>query len=129
MNILRSTKIILTIGIYLFVAQISNAQEKKFNLIQDNQFEKLLEHKMGINNTFSMYKNYSVQIFYGDRKEAEENYNRFKEQYPETDATIIYSAPKYKVIVGNFKYRIQAEKFFKETKDIFPKSLVVRLKG
>jgi|SRR5690606_12955552 len=129
MNILRSTKFILTIGAFLFVSHLSRAQEKNFNLIQDNQFEKLLDHKMNINNTFSMYKNYSVQIFYGDRKEAEDNYIRFKERYPKIDATIIYSAPKYKVIVGNFKYRIQAEKFFKETKDNFPKSLVVRLKG
>ncbi|PJR03215.1 SPOR domain-containing protein [Avrilella dinanensis] len=129
MNILRRQNIFLTIGFFLFVSNFTQAQEKKFRLIQDNRFEELLEHKMSINNTFSVYKNYSVQIFYGERKEAEENYKRFKDLYPKTDATIIYSAPNYKVIVGNFKYRIQAEKFLKETKDAFPKSFVVRLKG
>lgn len=129
MNILRRQNIFLTIGFFLFVSNFTQAQEKKFRLIQDNRFEELLAHKMSINNTFSVYKNYSVQIFYGERKEAEENYKRFKDLYPKTDATIIYSAPNYKVIVGNFKYRIQAEKFLKETKGVFPKSFVVRLKG
>lgn len=129
MNILRRQNIFLTIGFFLFFSNFTQAQEKKFRLIQDNRFEELLEHKMSINNTFSVYKNYSVQVFYGERKEAEENYKRFKDLYPKTDATIIYSAPNYKVIVGNFKYRIQAEKFLKETKGAFPKSFVVRLKG
>ena len=129
MNILRSRNILLTFIIFLFHAYQGQAQEKNLRLVQDNRFEELLDYKMSINNTFSVYKNYSVQLFYGNKKDAEENYTRFKQLYPKTDATIIYAAPHSKVIVGNFKYRIQAEKFLQETKGHFPKSFVVRLRG
>ncbi len=129
MNNLRNGNIFLTAVVFLFLSNFASAQEKEFRLIQDNRFEELLKHKMSVNNTFSVYKNYSVQVFYGNRQEAEEQYKKFKELFPKTDATIIYAAPNYKVIVGNYKYRIQAEKFLNEVKGIFPKSFAVRLKG
>ncbi|WP_313903048.1 SPOR domain-containing protein [Flavobacterium anhuiense] len=41
----------------------------------------------------------------------------FKRENPSIDGTIIFSTPNYKVIVGNFKTRIEAERNLAEIKN------------
>lgn len=111
----------------LFATTQSNAQDSQFKLIQDNNFEKLLEEKNSVNNTFSIYKNYSLQIFYGEKAETESIFYDFKKKFPETDATIIYAEPKYKLVIGNYRNKIDAERNLKKFKKEFPNSILVRL--
>ena len=127
MKNLRIFTVVIVKYLTFFTFSTGLAQEANFNIIQDESFLKLLNEKNQVNNTFSIYKNYSLQIFYGEREEAEARYRDFKKTFPTVEATIIYSNPHYKLVVGNFKNKINAEYFLKETQSIYPNAYVVRL--
>lgn len=51
---------------------------------------------------------------------------RFNAMYPGVLAFRSYSAPNYKVTVGNFRTKLEAERFLREIKASFPEAFVVR---
>ncbi|WCM40800.1 SPOR domain-containing protein [Flavobacterium sp. CBA20B-1] len=128
MKNLRTHKVfIIFILTFLFhqksVAQITiieNSEQKTIDL--------LLERKMNQNNQFSLYTNYSVQLKNGLKEEAEAVYREFTTEYPQIDATIIFANPKFKVVVGNFKNKIEAENLLKKINYKYPDAFVVKLK-
>nr|WP_297307358.1 SPOR domain-containing protein [uncultured Flavobacterium sp.] len=116
----------ITILTFLFI-QKTSAQSTQFNLSQDHSFEKLLDQKKLFNNNFSIYKNFSIQLYYGDKSESEKKFNEFKNNHPNIDATIIYSEPKYKLIVGNYRNKIDAERNLINLRRFYPEAFIVRL--
>lgn len=129
MNILtKNIKIKLIILTILMSSKI-NAQHKVFAVQQDTLIEKILHEKNKLNNTFSIYKNYSVQLFYGKREEAQTNYSNFKHLFPEVAASIIYNNLKYKLVAGNYKNKIQAAALLRKVRTNFPDAFIIRLSG
>lgn len=53
---------------------------------------------------------YRVQIFFGDRNKALERKADFIETYPDIPAYISYLAPNFRLRVGDFRTRLEAEK-------------------
>jgi len=111
----------------LFNTNKTLAQDTKFTLSQDTNFEKLIAEKHAVNNTFSIYKNFSIQLAHGEKTEIENNFYEFKNNNPETDATIIYAEPKYKLIIGNYRNKIDAERNLKQYRKKYPEAFIVRL--
>lgn len=109
-----------------FASQNSLAQTSKINIIQDSRFEKLLAEKRKINSSITVNDRYKVQIFYGTSEEAKKNLSAFKKEFRQLDGTIIYSNPNYKVWVGTFKTRIEAEKNYREILKKYPTALLIR---
>lgn len=54
---------------------------------------------------------YRVQIFFGKREDAQEKRATFLRQFSDTGAYISYLAPNFRLRVGDFRNRIEAEKF------------------
>lgn len=115
--------IILT---FLFVNN-SIAQDSQFQLIQENNFEKLLTEKKSVNNSFSIYKNFSIQLFNGNKEETEKKYYEFKKNNKDVLATIIYADPKYKLVIGNYRNKIDAERNLINFRKNYPEAFIVRL--
>src|SRR4051812_25165133 len=86
------------------------AQESNVSVSQDARFEQLLKEKRKINPSITVNDRYKVQIFYGDNSSARKTLSDFKRDFKDLDGTIIYQSPTYKVWVGNFKSKIDAEK-------------------
>ncbi len=105
----------------------SNAQNSQFELIQDNNFEKLVKEKISVNNSFSIYKNFSIQLFNGNKIDTENKFHEFKNIFPDFVATIIYAEPKYKLIVGNYRNKIDAERNLSKLRKNYPEAFIVRL--
>lgn len=53
---------------------------------------------------------YRVQIFFGKREEAFERKAEFMENHPDIPAYISYLAPNFRLRVGDFRTRLEAEK-------------------
>lgn len=105
----------------------SSAQRSQFELIQDYNFEKLVKEKNSVNNSFSIYKNFSIQLFNGDKTDTENKFHEFKNTFPDVVATIIYAEPKYKLIVGNYRNKIDAERNLIKLRKNYPEAFIVRL--
>lgn len=102
-------KIFHTIGLSILTYSIY-AQDQNTTLKQDAKFEQLLTEKRKINATNTNNETYRIQIYSGKSDEARKTLNDFKTAFKEIDATIIFNTPNYKVMVGNFESRIEAER-------------------
>jgi hypothetical protein len=87
-----------------------NAQDRNITVNQDPKFEQLLNEKRKTNVSNTVNDRYKVQIFSGDSEKAKNTLNEFKQEFVDMDGTIIFNTPNYKVWVGNFKTRIEAER-------------------
>lgn len=111
----RSTRVFLTLTMFTLAYNI-HAQDQNLTLNQDPKFEQLLNDKRKINTSLSTNDTYKIQIFSGKSEEAKKTLSDFKREYETIDGTIIFNTPNYKVIVGNFKTRIEAERCLAEIK-------------
>lgn len=126
MRILRTLTISTIIILCSFSGHKAHSQTSKINIIQNPKFEMLLNEKRKINSSITVNDRYKIQIFYGTNEEAKKNLSLFKKEYKNLDGTIIYSNPNYKVWVGTFKTRIDAEKNYKEILKKYPTALLIR---
>lgn len=126
MRILRTLSFFIFFISCSFTSIKTYSQTSKINIIQDPKFESLLNEKRKINSSITVNDKYKVQIFYGTNEEAKKILSQFKKEFKNLDGTIIYSNPNYKVWVGTFKTRIDAEKNYKEILKKYPNSLLIR---
>ncbi|WP_372473751.1 SPOR domain-containing protein [Capnocytophaga sp. ARDL2] len=112
--------------VFLTFSTLTFAQETSIS--KPNQLDLLISKKFKTNNSFSIYPNFSIQIASSEKDEAEKNYKNFSKVYPNEEATIIYNQPHYKVVVGNFRNKIEAVSFLYTLKKEYPNAFVVKLK-
>ena len=110
MRILTSSKNVFLTLTMLTLAYNIHAQSQNLTLNQDPKFEQLLNDKRKFNTSISTNDSYRIQIFSGKSEDAKKTLSDFKREYTNIDGTIIFNTPNYKVIVGNFKSRIEAER-------------------
>lgn len=104
----------------------SNNLVAQVNVEQDLKFEQLLDEKRKINSSITATDKYKIQIFYGDSHNARKVLHEFKQNFPNIDGTILFSSPNYKVQVGNFKTKIEADRHRLEILKKYPDALVVK---
>jgi len=102
------------------------AQESNVSVNQDPRFEQLLKEKRKINSSITVNDRYKIQIFYGDNDKARKTLSDFRKDFKALDGTIIFESPTYKVWVGNFKSRIDAERKLLDVKKKYPHALLIK---
>lgn len=120
------TKLFFTIGIVLFLTPKTFSQDSKVTVSQDAKFEQLLNEKRKINSSITINDRYKIQIFNGDSENSKKTLIDFKKDNKNIDATIVFSTPLYKVWVGNFKTRIEAEKNLETLKKKYPNAFLIK---
>lgn len=105
---------------------LSYAQERNNAIQEPLAIKKLVEAKRNTTASGLNSDKYNIQVFYGKNNEAKAALSRFKRLYPDLEATLVYSNPSYKVLAGNFKTRLEAERFLQTIKKDFDNSLLLR---
>jgi hypothetical protein len=126
MKYLPGIKHILLPSLLCILSQKMVAQEGKMTVTQDPKFEQLLNEKRKINSSITINDRYKIQIFNGDSENSKKTLMDFKKEYKDMDATIVFSTPMYKVWVGNFKTRIEAEKNLNALKKKYPNAFLIK---
>ena len=101
------------------------SQTKKSNIEQDEKIEKLLSEKRKNNSAITINDKFKIQIFFGNIEESKKSLISFKKDFSQTDGTIIFSNPSYKVWVGSYKSKIEAEKALLTIKKKYPTSVII----
>lgn len=70
-------------------------------------------------------RGYRVQIFLGERTAAENMKRGFLQQHPEIPAYLSWLAPNFKLRVGDFRTRLEAEKLLHELRSAYPGCFIV----
>ena len=110
MRILTNKKALIISTTFCIATCSLHAQDRNININQDPKFEQLLNEKRKINTSIAINDYYKIQIYSGDSEKAKKTLSDFKQEFENIDGTIIFNTPNYKVWVGNFKTRIEAEK-------------------
>ena len=110
MRILTTKKVFNFSILFCSTIISTQAQSAKFNITADNKIEKLLIEKRKINTSIALNEYYKIQIYSGEAEKAKKTVSNFKQEFTAIDATIIFNTPNYKVWVGSFKTRMEAEK-------------------
>ncbi|OXA75797.1 sporulation protein [Flavobacterium branchiophilum] len=128
MNIYTIKKsIILALFLGLFYSK-STAQESKTTLIQDQNFEKLLKERRKTNTITFDDSQYKIQIYNGDSENSKQILATVKKNNKEYDSSIVFDTPNYKVWIGNFKTRIEAERNLVILKKKYPAAFLIKPK-
>ena len=93
------------------------------DIIQDERIAKLNAKKK---ESPTKMDGYRVQIYFGDRNSAQEKRGTFIRNNPEIGAYISYLAPNFRLRVGDFRSRLESEKFKNEISKSFPGSYIVK---
>ena len=126
MRILTPPKRVFLTLTMLSLAYNIHAQDQNLTLNQDPKFEQLLNDKRKINTSISTNDTYRIQIFSGKSDEAKKTLTDFKREFTSLDGTIIFNTPNYKVMVGNFKTRIEAERNLVEIKKRYKSVFLIK---
>jgi hypothetical protein len=103
-----------------------HTQSQNITVNQDPKFEQLLGEKRKINTSLNINDSYKIQIFNGGSDNSKKILNDFKQNFTDIDATIIFNTPNYKVWVGNFKTRIEAEHYLIDIKKKYKNILLIK---
>lgn len=126
MRILRLEKLIF----YSFSLCISSsyiaAQDRNINIKQDPKFEQLLNEKRKANASNSVNEYYKIQIFSGNSETAKKKLKECKQDFQDLDGTIVFNTPNYKVWIGNFKTKIEAERHLIDVKKKYPNVFLIK---
>jgi len=107
-------------SILLVVTNSIHAQKATVTVDQDKVISKLLEYKKDVN-TADLYK---IQLDFGSRSELEEIKAKFENEFSEWPVEMVYETPNYKVWVGNFSTRLEADIALLKIKEKFSKAMV-----
>ena len=117
----------ILISIILFVySSNSLAQTETVTLQQDPKFEQMLNEKIKVNPSIFVNEKYKIQIYNGDSEASKKALSDFRREYKNLDATIIFNTPSYKVWVGSFRTRSEAEKNLQEIAKNYPKAFLIK---
>lgn len=111
------------IAIFILCNQEISAQQGQVNIQQSKKIEKLMEVKAELNKNNKIRDRYVIQLFYGDNGEANEVIQKYRNLYT-YPSQITYEAPNYKVWVGNFRNRLEADRALLIIKDNFPAAFI-----
>jgi hypothetical protein len=119
-------KFIFSIIIANASASYLHAQVQNVTVKQNPKFEQLLNEKRKINASLTVNDSYKIQIYNGGSENAKKTLNDFKQNFTNIDATIVFNTPNYKVWVGNFKTRIDAERYLIDIKKKYNNVLLIK---
>ena len=102
---------------------VLHAQKGQVSIEQDPEIGRLLD----------IYKEakanadyFTIQVGFGSYDYAEELRDEVSIEFPEYKPNIVFDSPTYRVHVGKFSNRLEAEKKFMEVRRKFPGALLLR---
>ena len=107
--------------ILTFSYGFSQIGEVKIN--KSEKLEKIIQIKKELNKKI---QNLKIQIYNGDRNQAETIKVEYIETFNDTSAKMIYETPNYKVWVGNFFTQIEADKYLLKIRKKYKSAFIFR---
>ncbi|MBC7847413.1 MAG: SPOR domain-containing protein [Flavobacterium sp.] len=126
MRIIATKKIFLSSLLLVALTTKMKAQDQNISISQDPKFEQLLNEKRKINTSLTVNDSYKIQIYSGGSENAKKTLTEFKQEFAAIDATIVFNTPNYKVWIGSFKTRIEAERNLANIKDRYKNVLLIK---
>ncbi|WP_133250096.1 hypothetical protein [Marinifilum breve] len=130
----------IAIFVFMLIGGSANAQNYEIietkndsigtvNILQDERIDQLLATDSIINSQKQSFTGYRIQIFFGgstDREKAFQIKDEFLELFPEERAYVVYTAPDFRVRVGNFRTKLESIELYKACTEFYPNCYPVK---
>ncbi|MFI5222419.1 MAG: SPOR domain-containing protein [Bacteroidia bacterium] len=104
----------------------SNAQNKFVTIQGDVALDTMVNRNIEWNKTANGIPGFRIQIFFGsERKAAHDAKEKFQQKHPGFDAYLIYQQPYFKVRVGDFRTKLEAQPLLKKVLPEFDRVFIV----
>ncbi|QED38111.1 SPOR domain-containing protein [Antarcticibacterium arcticum] len=124
MRILNIQNCIIS-GIFILGLHLSgSAQTGQVNIQQDPIIPQLLEQKTDLTKKGRFGERFNIQLFNGDNNAASEVLKTVRQKYSDWPSDIIYETPNYKVLMGNFRNRLEADRVLLQIKQDYPAAFI-----
>jgi len=117
-------KVLFICLIFTLLSLEGTAQTGQVTIDANKDIDKLLEFKKDIK-TVDLYK---IRIYSGDRSGAENTKSKATGLYSEWPSLMEYETPNYKIYVGNFLSRLEADRALLTVKKDYPSALILFFK-
>lgn len=120
-------KILIT-GCFLITAVSEQALSQHYSVAaQDSMVKLLVNRHIAIGQAKRTMPGYRVQIHFGsNRTKANEVKADFLKLYPNVGSYLVYHQPNFKIRVGDFKTRMEAQKFLKDIQPLYSTAFLVK---
>lgn len=128
-SINKRMKVITGIAVcFLFSCAASAQTRGKVEVVKDSRIDTLIAKRAELNKTagIGQLMGFRVQLYSGSaRKDAYNLQARFQQDFPDIRSYVSYTDPNFKVRVGDFRTRMDAEKFQDQLKRTYEGTFIV----
>lgn len=116
---------------FLSITSLAFSQrvEDNLNVDKDSRVDRLIEKHRQFNQANPGVDGFRVQIFFdsgnNSKKSAQTVREKFMELYPDVAAYLTFKAPYYRVRVGDFRTKLEAEGFLFQLATAYPNAFTV----
>jgi hypothetical protein len=116
----------------LFALQLHAQEVTTYNkdssvaITRDAKFDEVVAKQREQNISTPTMRGFRIQIYFGStRQKASETKLDFSGKHPDIPAYITYQQPNFKVRVGDYRTRFEAQKLLSEIEGMYPTSFIV----
>ena len=94
----------------VLLSGVLGAQAQEVVVRQDARIDSLMAIKTIMQTNLKLTDTYTIQLHYGTLEQAQTHLQTYNAKYDQWPAVIEYETPNYKVWVGNFYSRLEADR-------------------
>jgi hypothetical protein len=122
------SKLFIISILMIFFSKNLVAQTATVTVNEDVKITQLLELKKELEKDNKLLDGYTIQLYYGELNKANSVIKKYRNTYGAWPASIEYETPNYKVWVGSFSSRIEADRALIEVQRTFNSAFILKRK-
>jgi len=112
--------------ILLFFCSVTGFAQNTATINQSEQLRTIVQVKTTLDKSNKTSK-YKIQLANGSKGFIDKTLSKFYVEFPNTPAHKVYESPEYKVRVGNYRSKLEAERALIRIRKEFPNAIIVKL--
>jgi hypothetical protein len=110
-------------------AQQSDSLNRTTEIIQDPGVDLLVSKHIQVNKALKTMDGFRIQVFSdsgnNSKTKAQAVYDEFQARFPGTGVYLSFKSPNYKVRIGNFRTRLDAQRFLNDLQADYPNAFII----
>jgi hypothetical protein len=129
MNGITFKNIQLTLAAAVFSFAFAKAQTAQSTINQDERITELLDLKSSLEKEGKLTDRYKIQLYSGSLNTASSTLKKYRHRVGTWSSSIKHETPNYKVWIGSFRNRREADRALMEIKKDFPSAFIFKPDG
>ena len=116
-TLLNKYTLITALICILCSVDLTAQNEGVINIQSSENIKRIIAKKRYYNKNNKVIKGFKIQLFYGNEEAAYNVRDKFSSVFPDTKIEIRFFSPEWKVWVGSYKTKLEADFALKEIKE------------